>query len=73
MRVRVYDMADVYMPRYLYSHQTPVVVVVVVLTLTHRYNGCSPWSQDRLQQLWSGRLPQEETIKKGVDRAQSRK
>ena len=21
---------------------------------------CSPWSQDRLQQLWSGRLPQEE-------------
>ena len=21
---------------------------------------CSPWSQDRLQQLWSGKLPQEE-------------
>ena len=37
-----------------------VVVVVVVFTLIKSSLQCSPWPQDRLQQLWSGRLPGEE-------------
>ena len=38
-------------------------LVVVVLTINSSLQ-CSPWSQDRLQQLWRGRLPQEENKKK---------
>ena len=37
-----------------------VVVVVVVDVVNSSLEQCSPWSEDRLQYLWSGRLPQEE-------------
>ena len=53
--------------RWLCESKTWQSIAVVVLTLTHRYTQCSLWSQDRFQQLWSGRSSQEEKTKKNRD------
>ena len=54
-----------------YCYHCPLLVVVVVLTLTRILS--SPWSQDRLQSLWSGTVSQgkEQTKPKVVHIYQS--
>ena len=39
--------------------------IVVVLTLTHRYNAVGGYRTDS-QKLWSGKLTQEEKIKQNI-------
>ena len=41
--------------RRFFSH---FVAVVLILTHSHKYN---PWSQDSVQNMWSGNLPQRNT------------